>query len=358
MVLLNCTDISPRVREDLFMPSRDRLREGATQRSIEDAMAQFLADHGPLQRLNRERREMELRDRLADDQPLTDALKNVIDNSPELRNLFGTGEQVEVKIDGGDDVSNFVGVKFPTFFRLAMPLQPGEHASVPMGGSARILFETDATNDYFTRSDEPGILLTQPDGIFCRMFLRNGKASLVVKCPKGRFAGDMLNLYVEVGDPSRSHPFVHRMQLQVVEQRVRTKREHHDHDDDKNKPGALALPKIIEITEDRWEAESFGPESGLSLVRDVDAGLVAKVNVDNRYLKAASSRASSDDRELVRKRFVYGLVLAGVSLWAEYKDRDDSDELIRASSKAVARILLPTITVLGAVEPVGHSADA
>lgn len=353
MVVLNCTDLPARLREDLFMPSRDRLRDGYAQRAIEEAMEQFLADHAPLQRLNRERREQELRDRLADDQPLTEALKSVIDNSPELRSLFGTGEQVEVENEVGEEVVEFVGVKFPTFFRLAVPPPQGEQAAFdcPVDGSVRIQFETDAVNDYFSRGDEPGTLLTQPEGVLCRMFLRNGRASLVARCPKGRAVGDVLNLYVEVNDPSRKHPFVHRIQLRITEQRVRPEPGDRPEPEKPNQSGALSLPKIIEIEEDRWEAEGFGPESGLSLMRDGDAGLVAKVNVANRYLRAAKLRAPAEDRDLIRKRFVYGLVLAGVSLWQEYRDHPDADELIRSSSKAVARILLPTITVLGALAP-------
>jgi hypothetical protein len=361
MVVLNCTDIAPRVREDLFMPSRDRLRDGQAQRAIEEAMEQFLADHVSLQRLNRERRERELRDRLADDQPLTDALQDIIDNSPELRSLFGQGDQVEVENEVGDEVAEFIGVKFPTFFRLAVPPEPGEQAVVecPLEGSMRVLFETDAMNDYFARADEPGVLLIQPDGVLCRMFLRNGRANLVVRCPQGRSIGDVVNLYIEVTDPSRSHPFTHRIQLHVVEQRVRHEREQDDDEQNPNQSGALSLPKIVEIEESGWEAESFGPESGLTIVRDVDTGLVAKVNVDNRYLKASVLRAQADDRDLIRKRFVYGLVLAGVSLWQEYKDREDNDELIRSSTSAIARILLPTITVLGSLEltPSGVDTD-
>ena len=360
MVVLNCTDIPPRVREDLFMPSRDRLREGYAQRAIEDAMEQFLADHVALQRLNRERREKELRDRLSDDQPLTDALKDVIDSSPELRSLFGTGEQVEVESEVGEEVVDFTGLKFPTFFRLAEPTPLGEAAVVqcPVDRSVRILFETDAVNDYFSRGDDPGSLLTQPEGVLCRMFLRNGRANLVVRCPEGRSPGDQLSLYVEVNDPNRTSPFVHRIQMQVVEPAIRTERNTGVENRPPSQSGALALPTIMEIEEDKWEAEEFGPESGLSIMRDVDAGLVAKVNVANRYLKAAKLRAAADDRDLIQKRFVYGLVLAGVSLWQECKDRDDCDELIRLSSKATARVLLPTISVLGALEPVFLSRDS
>ena len=44
--------------------------------------------------MNHERRDAELRDRLADDRPLTEALKSVIDNSPELSELFKVGIQL------------------------------------------------------------------------------------------------------------------------------------------------------------------------------------------------------------------------------------------------------------------------
>jgi len=54
---------------------------------------------------------------------------------------------------------------------------------------------------------------------------------------------------------------------------------------------------------------------------------------------------------VTRKRFIYGLVLAGVSLWQEFGNRDDKDELISLSTKALAKVLLPTISVLGALEP-------
>lgn len=50
------------------------------------------------------------------------------------------------------------------------------------------------------------------------------------------------------------------------------------------------------------------------------------------------------------KRFVYGLVLTGVSLWQDYRDDDQSDNLIRTGSSAVARVLLPMISVLGTLE--------
>jgi hypothetical protein len=62
-------------------------------------------------------------------------------------------------------------------------------------------------------------------------------------------------------------------------------------------------------------------------------------------------RKPESDWDLTRKRFVYGLVLAGVSLWRQFEEREeDRDEIVRESTAALARVLLPVISVLGALE--------
>jgi len=100
-----------------------------------------------------------------------------------------------------------------------------------------------------------------------------------------------------------------------------------------------------------WTAADFGPESGLAMQLDVDGSLLAKVNIANEHLKRTLTRTPEPDWDITRKRFVYGLVLAGVSLWLEFAEKEERDELIRSSTTALARVLLPTITVLGALEP-------
>jgi hypothetical protein len=356
MVVLNCSSLPERVREELFMASRDRLREGEVQQNIEEALEAFLAEHVELHRLKRQRRDEELRGRLADDKPLTEALKNVIDSSPELRSLFGHGEELPVDNEPGDRPVEFTGLKFPTFFELHNPA-PDKTAVVdcPLGGIGRVRFDTDAANDYFQRRNESGTVTVEPPSAFRRIYLHNGRATLVLRCPDDAKVGDTADLIVMVTDPSRQRPFLHRLSAQVVP--PAEPGDPNPRPDSKH-AGALSLPSIKEIYEADRRAEDFGPDSGLAILRDVDRGLVAKVNADNRYLKATLARTKAEDRDLVRKRFTYGLVLAGVSLWQEYKDREDTDEMIRIASKAVARVLLPTISVLSAIEPMTSGSDA
>jgi hypothetical protein len=362
MVVLNCTNAPPRVREDLFMPSRDRLRECDAKRTFEAALETYLHDHEELQRLNRERREEELRGRLADDQPLTEALRSVIDSSPELRQLFGQGGELPTNDRPGPENPNgqstenptttepFQGVPFPTFFHPVKPPTEGRPIEVkcPIGGVGRARFVTDAVNDYFTRASEPGSVTVTPADLFERVQLHDGRATVVLRCPDQVRVGATIEVTVSVTDPRRTQPFSHRLRLVVAEPATPTDRP--DNPPPPPRAGALALPKIIEVGEGEWEGEDFTADSGLSMQPDIDGGLVAKVNVDNVHLQRTLMRTPEAELDLTRKRFVYGLVLSGLSLWREYSERDDCDELVRSASSAIARVLLPTITVLGALE--------
>jgi hypothetical protein len=252
------------VREDLFMPSRDRLRICHEKQAFENALEKYLAEHEELDRLNRQRREEELSGRLADDRPLSDALKNVIDSSPELRNLFRLGARIPAQGAPGDRPEPFVGAKFPTFFRPQQQAEPGTLVEIkcPLGDSARVRFVTDADNEYFTRADQPGTITVSYPNLFARIHLHDGRALLVLNCPADSPVGTTVDFAVEVTDPSRKTPFTHNLRIEITEPRERHEREH---DDPRPRSGALSLPKIVEVTQEQWEEEDFGPESGLAI---------------------------------------------------------------------------------------------
>lgn len=347
MVVVDCTSIPARAREDLFMPSRDRLRECAAKDAFETALEAYLGDHDDLHLLNRARREEELRGKLADDRPLSEALKNVINNSPELKTLFQAGVTLPDPDTPGDESDKYEGLRYPTYFR-PIGVEDGEPFEVecPVGGNVRARFETDAENEYFTRADDPGELLSIPDDVFKRIRLHNGRASVVFVAPDGAESGNSITVDVSVDDSRRSEPIKNTVTIKFVE----PKEPSGGGGDPNPKSGALALPTIVEVEQAEWESAEFDAESGLSMHIDIDGSLLAKVNVDNAHLRRTLERTQQSDRDMIRKQFIYGLVLSAVSLWSEYAEDENRDQVLRTSTRALARVLLPTIHVLGTLE--------
>ena len=348
MIVLDCSSIPPRVREDLFMPSRDRLRNCSAKSAFENSLEDYLSEHEELAALNLRRREDELKGRLADDKPLSEALKNVINSSPELKDLFQFGTTVPTSDVAGDEKDEYEGLKFPTYFKTKKEFADGERIQIPCekGKRCKLPFLTDAENEYFNRDDQPGTISISNQDIFEKIRLHNGRSTLTLSCPPKAKVDDEFEFEFEVTDPNRTEPFSFQCTLLAIEEK-----ETADSDSDSDPPssGALALPKVVEICEADWEEVGFDAESGLTLQNDIDGGLLAKVNIDNCHLHSSLAKRSPSDHDMIRKQFVYGLVLVAVSLWQEYSEHDERDDLIRTATKAHARVILPSISVLGAL---------
>jgi len=59
LVFIDCSNISPRAQEQLFMPSRDRLRDVPLRRALEEAIENTLRGHPKLKQAINDRRERE-----------------------------------------------------------------------------------------------------------------------------------------------------------------------------------------------------------------------------------------------------------------------------------------------------------
>src|SRR5262249_47621536 len=120
LIILDCTDIDGRAREDLFMNSRDRLSNPPLRKEIEDELELMLKDHAGLRLLKEIRRREEVKSRLQNSQPLVNVLQDILKTSPTLSRLFLQGLQLThgnpgVTVRPADE---FVGSEFPSFFDL------------------------------------------------------------------------------------------------------------------------------------------------------------------------------------------------------------------------------------------------
>ncbi len=399
LVVIDCSQFTGRAREDLFMNSRDRLSRGELRASIESELEDMLKNHPGLRELKERRRREETEARLADSKPLEDVLEMILKHSPSLANLFLLGKRATNPFKTRQVQENekpFEGQRFPTHFKFkgkdyGVVLERESHINM----RCRITFETDADNDYFSRTLEPGgfSLFSVVDGNkvpvsnYTGPNLANGIATLSVKLPEDATVGSKVEFHGVVSDEYREQPFENHFNVLVKPEAVSsggggTRRKPPSDDDGKGRdqPAGIVLPNIIEVREDGWSTHGF---DRLTALKIKDAGDFEEngtshepairydffINIDNLYLKTEMKSAKADTR-LMKSRFTYGMVLVGLGLLQQemtkeetkggdsVSERDDDED--RASggieqrvekvTKALAPIILPMIESLGAID--------
>ncbi len=154
LVSIDCSNIAGRTREDLFMNSRDRLREGDLKQEIENELAGILRNHQGLKELKTKRRQEDLQDKLADSKPLQEIVDDLVKKSPSFASLLFPGTRISnpFNLRYVSNQNDYEGKEYPTFFKIK---QKGTKKN-PLNKRCKILFETDAENDYFERNAFPG----------------------------------------------------------------------------------------------------------------------------------------------------------------------------------------------------------
>jgi hypothetical protein len=195
LVFVDCDQLSDAIREDLFMPSRDRLAETHFKNELVDQLEQTLKNLDSLKNLRNRRQQERMTERLKDDRPLTDVLQQLIKNSPNLTLLLQLGQRISAPFNtkpiAADD-EPFKGEVYPTYFKL----KGVEYGKVykrqwPINQRIRLTFETNARDDYFTRRIERGqfSLMWRDEGgadhdaSYVGPSLKRGMASVTVTLP-------------------------------------------------------------------------------------------------------------------------------------------------------------------------------
>ena len=413
LVVIECSKISGRAREDLFMNSRDRLSGVELRAAIEEELADLLRHHQGLRDLKERRRQEEISARLEDSKPLEDVLKSLLQKSPTLSALFLRGMRLSnpfktIKVKG--EKRPYKGKRYPSFFKFK-DKEYGHvlHRDGHLGSRCRIAFETDAANDYFSRDVDPGefqLWLVRGDErivVENKSFpLNEGIAALNLQLPSDAALGDELRFIANVTDHSRIDPFENVFELKVKDARQTTsggtggtrKPPTKDEGDDREIPLGIQLPNITRV----YEQATAGRKCWLDLdpVFDKYSALRIRyagssddsaegngntdvydffVNVDNLFLKT-EMKSSGREAEVEEARFIYGMVLIGLALLHQdanakkvveevladtFEGRASEatiEEKVEEFSKAVAPVLLPMIDYLGEIDLEESSAAA
>lgn len=392
LVVVDCSTLDANERDDLFMSSRDRVAEESPlftelERSLEEA----LHEHPGLRDLRNRRAQEDMAEQLSDNKPLESVLKQVFKSSPALAKLFSKGERLSTPFKPETVQPDPTPPKLhahPTYFHFS-----GREAGDALKRTAhleqrcRILFTTDAVDDFFTRKYDAGTFVFrrvvgesyESVKSFIGPNLVRGRASLSFDLPAGAKVGDQLTYETVVEDDVMQRNFTNRFTLQVAaEQGVRPPSPSVKPQPPGAKPGStpdgqggIALPKVIKLkqSDPKW-SEHFDDELGcLDVIEDSDEVNGKRETVYTFYLNEENIalrtelKASRDNAAVLMKQFEVAAVLLGLALIhdqnsvkkrpASDESSDDKDaeaglqERVRTLSRAAAPVLLPMIQALG-----------
>ncbi len=379
LIVLDCSNMNKRSREDLFMNSRDRLNKGLPiYKEIMDALGDMLKNHKGIRALNDKRRDEKLEDNLKDDKPLESILEDLVKKNNMLSNLFRPGKTIPANENKVDPTKKkeFIGKKFPTFFRFKNK-KDGDSLTkpCPINSRFRVTFQTDATNDYFDRNIDRGAFILKVISNGGEMHVNNyvgpnlsdGEANLSVKLPENSAIGDHLEMRAEIDDINCVNPFQNTIEVIVEKEISKPTNTNHSSRSKKDK-GGIALPKIKKVRREEWHEYEFDENSALQIERasaEENETYDFFINVDNQFL-LSEMRSSKDSPEIKKARYIFGQVILALGLIQKHSERKkrknteqeteyDSDEngiesLVAHVGQAISPVIIPMIESLGTLD--------
>lgn len=363
IAIVDCTNIETQIREDLFLNSRDRLRKNEDYKKLEESLEYFFGNHPGLKALNAERRNNQIKEKLGDAKPLAEFLNNMLEKSPSLSKLFIEGHRLSspLNLTNADTKEEFHGKKYPTYFNLSKNYSKNSPKETPINHRARILFETDAANDYFNREIDPGTFLLKINGQDFKDYqinLWNGHAILNVSLIDNFNIGEIIKIETIVADKSRVDAFTNEFFIKILEiqSEINGKPGHRkdpasekEGDSNKNK-SKLSLPNIFEIESKDWDTWGFDKETALMVKR---SGENEKdnydffINLDNVYLLREKSSKPQDDPKIIEAQYKYSMVIIGLALLNDNKsDFQEISNNIAFVTKQLSPFVIPMIMSL------------
>lgn len=358
IVQVDCNQMNNTARSVIFKPDRERMADTELTREMKNIVLGALKGDSDLKLYANEIRKRRVKETMDEDETSKEFFQDLVRNSPELKELFGLGNVVSsaTKKSGGDD--DWKGERYPKFLR-PIGLEDGGEKIVPINAYRRIECETDAENEYLSRSNDPGELIHPSADILPNDLsgLRNGKLRITIRAPRKATVGDEIPCEFGFNDSSRPDPLTFRVRVKIGEpEQPASNPSGSKRDGTKSKiDDALAFPNIQWVEQEDWDEYDFDEESGATVRKSEDKATIL-VNKANRHLEAIIMRESDEaEQEMCRHLFKIGvgiLTLAMYKRMIDTKDNDDSDngdseKAMEQASAAIAAHIITLIQRLG-----------
>ena len=354
LIHVDCTHLNLDFRSELFMASRDRLKDGKEASALRRKLGELLRS-GRLKEIYKARKAavavdstdtQELLRRFTKNLRFRDDLMRLLGNTLDLPAPTTTGKRKRRKPrrKKGDDEPTFSGRRFPSYFRLKQ--RSGKAGipmvSVPLGGKRTIQFATDVEDEYFDRVTEPGDLriglldyvANGRKGSGGRLPSRvsevlnvakasphQGTVRLIVNPTEEVAAGDVVKIQATLTGAGEEFEALFLVKITRAERKGPPKSK-------RKKPDINAgLPKLVRVYKEPGRGDASWDDVNVAIDMDydvvvfpfVDNGILDSiyVNMDSHvFLKYRSKLATQQAIEIAEKRYLSGVYFHTLFLYS------------------------------------------
>lgn len=378
LVNIDCTNIPTSTRDELFMASRDRMRENRISQMLKDRIAQELRDHDTLRQINDRRRDEKVFRNPMDESFMEKVMKRLISRDQEISKLLGLNGSIAGAIKkmigkrSEKPGSCFAGKRFPSYVRFKK-ITPGNIKMLPLGGECKLELETDVEDEYLIRPRDRGELKIR----FMTPTIRKGEGKvgagvsdeevfdvnivgpsqgeikIRIKDKKKTKVGEMIKVNVELSSPDGPHTLSASIKIdnpkkKAKEKKVETSITH-------------SLPRPIEVYRERkhgievttWDDDGY-KWCGLDICKVFPSGDEGRlvdavaINMDADVIHDFIRRRKLRDKniERVKRLFKVGIYLISLILYFELSQRkeiEEAEQFLAYLMKGVGKIILPIV---------------
>ncbi|MBI2581044.1 hypothetical protein HYV85_04555 [Candidatus Woesearchaeota archaeon] len=320
-VHIDCTNVNRTVTDDIFLGSRDRIRENTDFRNFQKALIFALSTNEILQKLNEEYRERQLAKIKPDKSIAKQLVAGLISKNKNLMSYFGLGSEVpitEVGEETEEVPEDYSGLYIPTFLKPRKRFT-GSVLVKEVPKNARhsvVLFDTDAQNNYFTRDEDKGILTWNSSNERAKIstyYLYNGMLPLriIIDNPE---EGEEFSFSIEVSRP-RTSPLTASFQIKIIAEKHKGK----PRGPSESEHTGVKLPELIVVRENPGQNEEDWKsyDWSASNVSKVEPGRIY-VNMDCEDLKNYLAKCPKRIRVLAETIYKTGIYLNSIILDLEF----------------------------------------
>lgn len=353
LIHVDCTKMKYEFRKELFMASRDRLKDGDETKELREYLGRKLRK-SQLDEINKRRKDSiglesedtnELVKSFAKNLPKNSDLFKLLQNTLKLEEKKEKEKKPEKKNKLREEKEPFNPKRFPTYFKLYNKSNSDRNViSVPLGGEKTIRFNTDVENAYFDRSEEPGALEIalldvkqnevqggneKGNKVAISSLLNidksspnNGTIKLTINPTDDVEVGDELQLKASLSGPGE--PFEEIIWIKIKDKeapKVEVPKEEDELDN-------IGLPKLQRVKEEEWaNLEAAGISMDYSTVMSPMANdnvlETIYINLDSSvFLNYRSKLKSEDQLQVAEKRYLASVYFHTLFLYMITKKRN------------------------------------